>query len=141
MAGRACRRHGPVSAQRRPLVGPLTLALLLLLLQLALVSGQAVIDYSELPKCAYSCTLLAQAQGACVPPQAQTTNQQTYESCFCQSAYLRTLYSSANGVCDAFCGPDDLLKIQDWYTGRCQSVSAPTPGSGPPPSLRKSPSW
>ena len=86
-------------------------------------SAQVLLQYGDgqLPSCAQGCTLLNQAQSACVPPAAPATNQATYQSCFCQSAYLRTLYQSPNGVCDANCGQSDLVKIQQWYTGLCKS--------------------
>ena len=95
---------------------------------LPVVSAQQLLQYGngQLPTCATGCTLLNQAQAACVPPAAPNTNQATYQSCFCQSAYLRTFYQSPNGVCDAECGQSDLVQIQKWYTGLCKNGAAAT---------------
>lgn len=94
---------------------------------LPVASAQQLLQYGagQLPTCAQGCTLLQQAQAACTPPQAPATSQQQYLSCFCQSAYLRTLYQSPNGVCDASCAQSDLSQIQSWYTGLCKNGAAP----------------
>ncbi|KAF2237678.1 hypothetical protein EV356DRAFT_530001 [Viridothelium virens] len=130
----------PPSARSAPM-NLLSRALVILAI-LPVVSTQQLLQYgtNQLPSCAQGCTLLNQAQSACVPPAAPVTNQAQYQSCFCQSAYLRTLYQSPNGVCDANCGQSDLVKIQQWYTGLCNSGAAATipPGtsstSAPPAS-------
>ncbi|KAF2090532.1 hypothetical protein K490DRAFT_61851 [Saccharata proteae CBS 121410] len=88
-----------------------------------LASSQTVtlINYAALPSCASSCTDLTTAQAGCVPPAAAVTNQQTYTSCFCQSAFLTSLYQTGSTVCSAAC-PDagDQTKIQQWYVGFCR---------------------
>ncbi|KAI9668301.1 MAG: hypothetical protein M1821_001121 [Bathelium mastoideum] len=106
----------------------LLISALTILTLLPTTSAQQLLQYgaNELPTCAQGCTLLNQAQSACVPPAAPVTNQATYQSCFCQSAYLRTLYTTPNGVCDAYCGQSDLVKIQQWYDGLCKSGAAAT---------------
>jgi len=98
-------------------------ALLALCLSLASVAvAQTVLVYGDnaLPTCAQSCTLLQQAQSACVPPAAPVTDQATYQSCFCQSGYLTTLKTSAAGVCDTACGSSDQQQVQTWYLSTCQ---------------------
>jgi hypothetical protein len=82
---------------------------------------------SSFPACALSCTLLQQAQSACVPPEASVTNQATYVNCFCQSGYLTTLHSSPNGVCDSSCpGASDRQLLESWYNNFCSSNAATT---------------
>ncbi|KAI9714463.1 MAG: hypothetical protein M1820_000424 [Bogoriella megaspora] len=98
---------------------------------LPFASTQQLLQFGngQLPECAQGCTLLSQAQAACVPPAAPATGQQQYQSCFCQSAYLRTLYQSPNGVCDASCGQSDLVSIQKWYTGLCSGTVGAAQGT------------
>ncbi|KAL9079616.1 MAG: hypothetical protein Q9157_001501 [Trypethelium eluteriae] len=112
----------PPSARSAPM-NLLSRALVILAI-LPVVSTQQLLQYgtNQLPSCAQGCTLLNQAQSACVPPAAPVTNQAQYQSCFCQSAYLRTLYQSPNGVCDANCGQSDLVKIQQWISTHYQWV-------------------
>ena len=88
--------------------------------------AQTILTYGNdaLPTCAQGCTLLQQAQSACVPPAAPVTDQTTYESCFCQSGYLSGLKTSSAGLCDSTCGTADLQKIQSWYISYCQSPGA-----------------
>ncbi len=108
-------------------------ALLSAFLAFPVIHAQTLLDFSVLPACAQGCTLLQQAQGACVPPAVPAGDQAAAQGCFCQSAYLRTLYQSPNGVCDAFCGQPDLVSIQGWYVGLCQAgvptTTAPAPGA------------
>ncbi|EMC90822.1 hypothetical protein BAUCODRAFT_80748 [Baudoinia panamericana UAMH 10762] len=74
---------------------------------------------SQLPSCAATCTLLNQAAQAC--SGTATADQGTW-SCFCQSAYLKTLYTTPNGVCDQFCtNPSDNQQVMTWYTSNCGS--------------------
>ncbi|GAB7357764.1 hypothetical protein MBLNU459_g0414t1 [Dothideomycetes sp. NU459] len=93
---------------------------------LTCASGQQLLVYgtNALPTCAQGCTLLNQAQSACVPPAAPVTNQATYESCFCQSGYLKTLSTSTTGICDTVCGASDLAQIQSWYLSNCKDDGA-----------------
>ena len=90
--------------------------------------SQTVLDASALPPCALQCPLLITANSGCVPPAAVVTNQGTYQSCFCQSAFLTTLYSSAIGLCDGVCQAGDTAKIQQWYIGLCRNGQVVTPG-------------
>ncbi|KAI9808333.1 MAG: hypothetical protein M1825_004790 [Sarcosagium campestre] len=72
-----------------------------------------------LPQCAQQCQNMFAAQGACVPPAVPVTNQGTYKSCFCQSAFLQSLYNTPAGLCDAACPPAGLSQIQSWFIGQC----------------------
>ncbi|KAK4996812.1 hypothetical protein LTR66_003660, partial [Elasticomyces elasticus] len=104
-------------------------AALLLTVVSRVVEAQQLLVYgaNALPACAQQCSLLQQAQAVCVPPAAPATNQAAYESCFCQSAYLRTLYTTPNGVCDAFCtAQSDLVQIQQWYIRSCNAGTVTT---------------
>lgn len=74
-----------------------------------------------IPACGLTCgkgsSPLQQAITACGGESA--SNQQIW-SCFCQSAYLKSLYSTPNGICDAFCtDPAQNQQIMAWYTGNC----------------------
>ena len=95
---------------------------------------QATILPATLPACAAQCTPLDQAQTGCVPPAAPVTNQATYQSCFCQSAYLSSLYASgASTLCGAACSAADMSSIQSWYQGFCpQQAAAANGGAGAP---------
>ena len=88
-----------------------------------------ILDHSKLPNCAFSCQTLLNAQRACVPSGgAPTTNQATYQSCFCQSAYLVQFKSTAIDICSGACTATDLQQIQSWYTSLCSSGVVVTPG-------------
>ena len=74
---------------------------------------------SQLPACAQSCPLLVQAAQAC---QATNSATQTNWVCFCQSAYLTTLKTSAVGICDSVCtNPTDNAQVSTWYNSNCGS--------------------
>ncbi|KAF7192106.1 hypothetical protein HII31_06492 [Pseudocercospora fuligena] len=74
---------------------------------------------SNLPSCAQSCPLLIQAAQAC---SATNTATQANWICFCQSAYLTTLRSSAAGICDSTCtNPTDNTQVSTWYNSNCGS--------------------
>ncbi|EME38192.1 hypothetical protein DOTSEDRAFT_92651 [Dothistroma septosporum NZE10] len=74
---------------------------------------------SQLPACAQSCPLLVQAAQAC---SATNTATQSNWVCFCQSAYLNTLRSSAVGICDSVCtNPTDNAQVSTWYNSNCGS--------------------
>ena len=97
-----------------------------------IISAQAVtLLASNLPACATGCTVLTNAQGSCTPPQAPVTSNEIYESCFCQSALLPSLYSSAavQGVCPS-CSSADMLTIQKWYQGVCPNAGKGAPNFG-----------
>lgn len=104
----------------------------LLSLFVPLISAQAVtLLASNLPACATGCSVLDQAQGSCTPPLAPVTSNEIYESCFCQSALLTSLYSSAavQGVCPS-CSAADMLTIQKWYQGVCPNAGKAAPNFG-----------
>ena len=86
---------------------------------------------SILPACASQCTFLTNAEESCTPPLSPVTSDQTYESCFCQSALLTSLYSSfaVEGVCPS-CSAADMLTIQNWYQGVCPNAGKSAPNFG-----------
>ena len=97
-----------------------------------IISAQAVtLLASNLPACAAQCTVLTNAQGSCTPPLAPVTSDSIYESCFCQSALLTSLYSSAavQGVCPS-CSAADMLTIQKWYQSVCPNAGKGAPNFG-----------
>ncbi|KIW94522.1 uncharacterized protein Z519_04498 [Cladophialophora bantiana CBS 173.52] len=98
----------------------------LLLSLLRLASAQSIVPTSssaQFPSCALSCTVLLQAQTACVPPLVPVTNQITYENCFCQSSLLQALYSTPDAICTAECTSEsDRTLLQTWFTNFCQQV-------------------
>ncbi|KAE8383705.1 hypothetical protein BDV26DRAFT_23 [Aspergillus bertholletiae] len=74
------------------------------------------------PSCALTCPILKEAQTGCVPPTAQTSDRSTYVSCFCQSALITQLHTSADTTCADTCtSADDRKKLQTWYTNFCTS--------------------
>lgn len=73
---------------------------------------------STFPECGLTCTALENAQDACVPPEAAVTNEQTYISCFCQSAYITSLKSSGT-VCTSCTSASDQELLVSWYNGYC----------------------
>ena len=88
-----------------------------------------ILDHSKLPNCAFSCQTLLNAQSTCVPSGgAPTSNQQTYQSCFCQSSYLVPFKSSPVDICQGGCTATDLQQIQSWYTNLCNGGVVVTPG-------------
>ena len=96
------------------------------------ISAQTVnLLASNLPSCASQCTMLTNAASSCTPPLAPVTSDQIYESCFCQSALLTSLYSSAavQGVCPS-CSSADMLSIQKWYQGVCPNAGKSAPNFG-----------
>lgn len=84
--------------------------------------AQTVINYDALPACAQNCVPLKTAQDGCVPPAAQVTNQETYVSCFCQSAFLTQFYQGSAAICSSACtSPADQTSIQQWYVNYCRT--------------------
>ena len=91
---------------------------------------------SNLPACAQQCNVLVNAQQSCA------SNQAAYQSCFCQSALLSTLYTSQPVPLCAQCSTTDMAAIQSWYKGTCQqggppaannqATNAPTTTTTPP---------
>lgn len=75
------------------------------------------------PACAVNCAVLLQAQSTCTPPNVATTNDLTYENCFCQSSLLAALYSTPDSICTAECtGESDRTQLQTWFQGFCSQV-------------------
>ncbi|OJD28998.1 uncharacterized protein BKCO1_980001 [Diplodia corticola] len=98
------------------------LAVTLIALLPSLAHAQTLIDFSSLPSCANSCTNLVNAQSGCVPPAAAVTNQQTYVSCFCQSALLPNFRAGSGADCASSCtNAADQSAIQQWYVAYCAS--------------------
>ncbi|KAI1622536.1 hypothetical protein EDD37DRAFT_635273 [Exophiala viscosa] len=78
---------------------------------------------STFPSCAVSCTVLLQAQTECTPPDVATTNDLTYENCFCQSSLLSALYSTPDSVCTSECTAEsDRTELQTWFENFCSEV-------------------
>lgn len=103
--------------------------LLLVSLAAATAVAQTVIDYSKVPDCARQCTVLGQAETGCVPSGgAPVTDQNTYQSCFCQSALLTTLKTSG-ALCQSVCSPDDATKISQFYVSLCNGPVQPAPAA------------
>lgn len=107
-----------------------SIAKLLLLTVLATrsIAQQITILPTSLPACAAQCTALLQAQTGCVPPAAPVTDTATYQSCFCQSGYLSSLYSSAASNLCATCSSGDMSAIQAWYKSFCPQQAAAANG-------------
>ncbi|KIW12343.1 hypothetical protein PV08_09620 [Exophiala spinifera] len=75
------------------------------------------------PACAVNCAVLLQAQSTCTPPNVATTNDLTYENCFCQSSLLAALYSTPDSICTAECTAEsDRSELQTWFQGFCSEV-------------------
>jgi hypothetical protein len=72
---------------------------------------------SQFPACAQSCQLVNQAAQAC--GGTANSDQGTW-GCFCQSAYLKPLYTSPAGICDATCpNAADSQQLMTWYKSNC----------------------
>lgn len=96
----------------------------------ATVSAQGVLTNgnSQFPACAQACPLLVQAAQAC---SATDVASQGAWVCFCQSAYLTNLRSSATGICDSTCtNPTDLQQVSTWYNTNCGSDFGASEHSG-----------
>ncbi|EHY52116.1 hypothetical protein HRR83_003320 [Exophiala dermatitidis] len=104
---------------------PSTIAFLLITFS-HLVLAQTIVPTSSsnsFPGCALSCTVLLQAQTLCTPPNVASTNQITYENCFCQSSLLQALYSTPDAICAGECTIEaDRQQLQKWFTGFCAQV-------------------
>lgn len=108
----------------------LSIAKILLLTVLATQSTaqQTTILPTTLPACAAQCPTLLQAQTGCVPPAAPVTNAANYQSCFCQSGYLSSLYASAASNLCTSCSAGDMSAIQAWYKSFCPQQAAAANG-------------
>lgn len=86
---------------------------------------------NNLPTCAAGCAQLQNAQSSCTPAGgAPVTNQQTYQSCFCQSALLVQLYSPSPITFCTQCSQADMATIQDWYKNFCKGGTGAAPAGG-----------
>ena len=93
---------------------------LILLAHLALAQQTSTTLLPGDPPCAQTCSILVQAQSACVPPAAQPASQDTYKSCFCQSAFLGPLRSTPQqNLCAGQCPDSDWGKVTGWFEGFC----------------------
>ena len=106
-------------------------SLLTLLSLITSISAQAqvAIISDTLPSCAQNCAILQQSQTACVPPPlgaAAVSNQQTYNSCFCNAVKVA---APADAICPA-CSPADVSATQQWLGGVCNAQNAAAP-NGP----------
>lgn len=76
---------------------------------------------ANLPACVSSCGPLFDANGACVPPNIPSVDN----NCFCDYNALSPWHQGASGVCvDAPCSPDEFSSLQSWYTSYCSSATA-----------------
>lgn len=87
---------------------------------------------NTLPACAQQCTELVGAQQSCA------SNPTAYQSCFCQSALLSSLYSSSPVQLCTQCSATDMASIQTWYKGSC-SNGQPVAGANQPTSTTTNP--
>ncbi|KAI8632421.1 hypothetical protein F5Y19DRAFT_472451 [Xylariaceae sp. FL1651] len=90
-----------------------------------------IVPFASLPSCAASCGPLYDANGACVPPVNPSTDQNSWDSCFCAYNKLQPFKSGTSGVCDAACPADaqGLPSIQSWFTSLCNQVATTTTSS------------
>ncbi|KAK4945286.1 hypothetical protein LTR10_015445 [Elasticomyces elasticus] len=90
------------------------------------VTAQSIVPTSAsstFPSCAVSCAVLLQAQTQCIPPAVATTNDLTYENCFCQSSLLSALYSTPDAICTSECTAEsDRTELQTWFENFCSEV-------------------
>lgn len=94
--------------------------LALLASRLASAQGASALLPSTLPSCAGQCTVLQQAATGCTPAGgAPVANQATYQSCFCQSALLPSLFSTTAVQLCSTCSASDMASIQSWYKNLC----------------------
>lgn len=85
-----------------------------------------VLISNALPTCGQQCAILLQAQAACVPPAAPVTDQNIYQSCFCQSAFLTPLITGGSTYICPGCSPAEIGTIETWYQKSCAA-----PNQGP----------
>ena len=85
----------------------------------------------NLPTCTASCAQLQNAQTSCTPAGgAPVSNDQTYQSCFCQSALLTTLKQQPGAQLCTQCSPQDMQTIQTWYQGFCKAGASALQSGG-----------
>ncbi|KAI0872110.1 hypothetical protein GGS24DRAFT_468885 [Hypoxylon argillaceum] len=85
-----------------------------------------IVPFASLPTCAVKCGPLYDANGACVPPVNPSTDESSWDSCFCDYSTLQSLKTGANDVCDGNCDSQGLSSIQSWFTSFCNEAAATT---------------
>ena len=105
--------------------------LLAYLAHLALTTAQSgSLLPNTLPACATSCQVLQQAATGCIPPAAPVTSQETYQSCFCQSALLTSLQQTPTAnICAPQCSDADFATIDQWYKSVCPAAGGGAGGT------------
>ncbi|GAP86112.1 putative integral membrane protein [Rosellinia necatrix] len=100
------------------------------------MASTTIVPFASLPSCAADCGALYDANGACVPPVNPSTDESSWNSCFCAFGTLQPLKSGPNDVCVGTCNsdPQGLAGIQSWFTSFCNVVAAPTTSTGAPTS-------
>ncbi|KAI0409689.1 hypothetical protein F4802DRAFT_157468 [Xylaria palmicola] len=90
-----------------------------------------IVPFQSLPSCAADCGPLYDANGACVPPVNPSTDESSWDTCFCAFGSLQPLKSGPSDVCNGACStdPQGLSAIQSWFTGLCNAAAAPTTAS------------
>ncbi|KAI0013536.1 hypothetical protein F4779DRAFT_400557 [Xylariaceae sp. FL0662B] len=92
-----------------------------------------IVPFASLPSCAVDCGPLYDANGACVPPAAPASDENTYDTCFCAYNSLQPFKKGSSGVCDGACPGDanGLAGIQSWFTDLCNDKAVATSSSAP----------
>ncbi|KAI1263130.1 hypothetical protein F5Y18DRAFT_142705 [Xylariaceae sp. FL1019] len=88
-----------------------------------------IVPFASLPSCALNCGPLYDANGACVPPTNPSTDENSWDTCFCAYGSLQAFKSGASGVCDSVCtgtAATDITSIQGWFTSLCNQAAAVT---------------
>ncbi|KAI0193252.1 hypothetical protein EV127DRAFT_12744 [Xylaria flabelliformis] len=82
-----------------------------------------IVPFASLPSCAAKCGPLYDANGACVPPVNPSTDENSWDTCFCAYSSLQPLKSGATDVCSGSCNadPQGLSSIQSWFTSLCNN--------------------
>lgn len=80
---------------------------------------------TDFPGCAISCAALLSAEQVCEPPDQATTNQLTYDTCFCNSVSLAAFATTPDALCTAECTVEsDRVLLQQWFNSFCAQVKA-----------------
>lgn len=84
-----------------------------------------VVPFASLPSCATKCGPLYDANGACVPPVVAVSNEETYDTCFCNYNKLQPFLTGTSNVCDtAGCDSSGITSIRNWFTSFCNGKAA-----------------
>ncbi|RWA14277.1 hypothetical protein EKO27_g783 [Xylaria grammica] len=83
-----------------------------------------IVPFASLPSCAVNCGALYDANGACVPPVNPSTDENSWDTCFCAYDTLQPLKTGVNDVCSGSCNSDSsgLSSIQSWFTSLCNKA-------------------